>query len=121
MLLASRHTVAYRRNSASTAASDVWSVNVVRTPAVLCLLPLYCPHQNYRTDDIDQLYTLHTRTHNTVQKPTFTGLAQSAVGSGQCSRIRILRFISKLKKTRFLRFFEMTCQKNVENVVKVSE
>jgi len=28
---------------------------------------------------------------------------------------------SKLKKTLFLRFLEMTCQKNVENVIKVSE
>ena len=37
-----------------------------------------------------------------------------------CSGIRILRFFHN-SKTRFLRFLEMTCQKNVkENVIKVS-
>jgi len=30
-------------------------------------------------------------------------------------------FFPKLKNTRFLRFLEMTCQKIVENVIKVSE
>jgi len=40
---------------------------------------------------------------------------------GQCSRIRILRFFFKIQKTRFLRFLEMTCQKDVGNVIKVSE
>jgi len=37
-----------------------------------------------------------------------------------CSRICILRFF-KIKKNAFLRFLEMTCQKNVENVIKVLE
>jgi len=33
----------------------------------------------------------------------------------QCSRIRILRFSSDFKKDDFLRFFEMTFQKNVKS------
>ena len=27
----------------------------------------------------------------------------------------------KIKKTRFLRFLEMTCQRNIENIIIVSE
>jgi len=36
-------------------------------------------------------------------------------GDMQCSRIRILRFFQISKKHDFLRFFEMTCQKNVKS------
>ena len=34
------------------------------------------------------------------------------------SRIRIFCFFFKIQKNAFLRFFEMTCQKNIENVIK---
>jgi len=43
------------------------------------------------------------------------------IGSFQCSTIRILRLFQNLKERVFLNFLEMKCQKNIENVIKVSE
>ena len=40
-----------------------------------------------------------------------------SAGSHHSSRIRFLRFFENPKKRDFLRFFEVSCQKNVKNVL----